>query len=77
MVFTPDPEIIKEHLRWLSGFNNQHKRKWKLLLEIDPEAADLPIVTKRMDNIELNTVMSNSFGFGGTNATLIVKRYAE
>jgi 3-oxoacyl-[acyl-carrier-protein] synthase I len=44
--------------------------------ELDPEAADCPIVTSSRD-ATLNTVMSNSFGFGGTNATLILRRYAE
>lgn len=43
--------------------------------EIDPEMADIPIVRKRVDNAKLNCVMSNSFGFGGTNATLIFKRF--
>ena len=42
--------------------------------ELDPEFADVPIVRKRQDNAELNCVMSNSFGFGGTNATLVMKR---
>ncbi len=42
--------------------------------ELDPEFADVPIVRQRQDNVELNYVMSNSFGFGGTNATLILKR---
>src|SRR5882672_9666662 len=37
--------------------------------ELDPEFADVPIVRKRQDNANLNCVMSNSFGFGGTNAT--------
>ncbi|MDE1150994.1 MAG: beta-ketoacyl-ACP synthase I [Micavibrio sp.] len=37
---------------------------------IDPEAAGTPLVTQRMDNVKLNHVISNSFGFGGTNATL-------
>ncbi len=43
--------------------------------EIDPEIADAPIVRKRIDNAKLNAVMSNSFGFGGTNATLVFERY--
>ena len=43
--------------------------------EIDPEVADAPIVRKRIDNAKLNSVMSNSFGFGGTNATLVFERY--
>ncbi|MBK9079981.1 MAG: beta-ketoacyl-ACP synthase I [Hyphomicrobium sp.] len=43
--------------------------------EIDPAFADMPIVRKRIDNADLNCVMSNSFGFGGTNATLVFRRH--
>jgi 3-oxoacyl-[acyl-carrier-protein] synthase I len=43
--------------------------------EIDPAFADMPILRKRVDNAKVDTVMSNSFGFGGTNATLIMQRY--
>ncbi len=39
--------------------------------ELDPLAKDFPIVTKRIDNIEVKTAISNSFGFGGTNACLV------
>lgn len=42
--------------------------------EIDPEFADMPIVRKRIDNAKIGAVLSNSFGFGGTNATIIMKR---
>ncbi len=41
----------------------------------DPASIGVPIVTKRRDNAGLRQVMSNSFGFGGTNATLVMKRY--
>ena len=42
--------------------------------EIDDEAKNFPIITKVEKNITLNSVMSNSFGFGGTNATLIFEK---
>jgi 3-oxoacyl-[acyl-carrier-protein] synthase-1 len=41
--------------------------------EIDPVFADLPIVRKRIDGAKLGAVLSNSFGFGGTNATIAFK----
>ena len=43
--------------------------------EIDPAGADFPIVRERIDNAGVNIMMSNSFGFGGTNATLVFKRW--
>jgi 3-oxoacyl-[acyl-carrier-protein] synthase-1 len=42
--------------------------------ELDPAFAGVPIVRKRQNDVALNCVMSNSFGFGGTNATLIFRR---
>ncbi|MFK5951112.1 MAG: beta-ketoacyl-ACP synthase I [Methylococcales bacterium] len=44
--------------------------------QLDPGAEGIPIVRERQDNVTLNTIMSNSFGFGGTNATLIFQRYS-
>ncbi|MDO6469686.1 beta-ketoacyl-ACP synthase I [Neptunomonas phycophila] len=45
--------------------------------ELDPEAAGASVVTERMDNVKLNRVMSNSFGFGGTNSTLVFQRFDD
>ncbi len=41
---------------------------------LDPDFADMPIIRERRDNAGLNCVMSNSFGFGGTNGTLVMKK---
>lgn len=42
--------------------------------ELDPAAEGVPVVRQRIDNAGLKTVMSNSFGFGGTNATLVFQK---
>ena len=44
------------------------------ITEMDDEAKEFPIVTRVEKNVTLNSVMSNSFGFGGTNATLIFEK---
>ena len=44
---------------------------------LDPEAEGMPILRERLDDVQLNCVMSNSFGFGGTNATLVFRRLEE
>jgi 3-oxoacyl-[acyl-carrier-protein] synthase I len=41
---------------------------------LDPDFADMPIVRERRDNLTLGCVLSNSFGFGGTNASVVFKR---
>ncbi len=40
---------------------------------LDPAFADMPIVRERRDNVKLGAVLSNSFGFGGTNASIVLK----
>ena len=42
--------------------------------ELEPAADDMPIVLERMDDAQINCALSNSFGFGGTNASLVFKR---
>ena len=42
---------------------------------LDPGAEGVPIVRQRIDNAEIRTAMSNSFGFGGTNASLVFQRH--
>ena len=45
--------------------------------DMDGVAKKYPIVTKVEKNINLNSVMSNSFGFGGTNATLVFEKVKQ
>jgi 3-oxoacyl-[acyl-carrier-protein] synthase-1 len=45
--------------------------------QLDPLAEGMPIARRRKDNAKLNTVMSNSFGFGGTNACLVFQRFSQ
>ena len=45
--------------------------------DMDEEAKKYPIVTKVEKDVSLNSVMSNSFGFGGTNATLIFEKVKQ
>lgn len=66
---------VQELIMALLMMNNNFICESANIEEIDPEFKDLPIVRKRMDGVTLNSVMSNSFGFGGTNATLVFSRF--
>ena len=44
------------------------------VVDLDPELDGMPLVTERLDNTGIKTAMSNSFGFGGTNATLVMQK---
>ncbi len=66
---------VQEAIYSLLMMNNGFVCKSANIEELDPAFSDMPIVRERLDNVELNCVMSNSFGFGGTNATLVFKRH--
>ena len=66
---------VQEAIYSLLMMNNGFICESANIEELDPEFADMPIVRARRDDLTLNCVLSNSFGFGGTNATLVFQRY--
>jgi 3-oxoacyl-[acyl-carrier-protein] synthase-1 len=65
---------VQEAIFSILMLNNRFICQSAHIEELDPAFADVPIVRERKDDVALNCVMSNSFGFGGTNATLVFKR---
>jgi 3-oxoacyl-[acyl-carrier-protein] synthase-1 len=66
---------VQEAIFSLLMMNNGFVAESANIEELDPAFADVPIARQRIDNARLNCVMSNSFGFGGTNATLVFRRH--
>ena len=66
---------VQEAIYSLLMMNNGFICESAHIEELDPAVADMPIVRSRIDNAKIDTVLSNSFGFGGTNATLVLKRF--
>jgi len=66
---------VQEAIYSLLMMNNGFICESAHIEEIDPAFADMNIVRRRIDNAKIDTVLSNSFGFGGTNATLVFSRY--
>ncbi|KAB0268461.1 beta-ketoacyl-ACP synthase I [Microvirga brassicacearum] len=68
---------VQEAIYSLLMMNNDFICESAHIEELDPALADMNIVRKRIDDVKLDTVLSNSFGFGGTNATLVFSRYKD
>ncbi len=64
---------VQEAIYSLLMMQNKFICKSANIEELDPDFADMPILRERRDNVNLRAVLSNSFGFGGTNATLVFK----
>src|SRR5467141_3562677 len=65
---------VQEAIYSLLMMNNGFICKSANIENLDPEFADMPIVRERRDNAAVGCVLSNSFGFGGTNASIVLKR---
>jgi 3-oxoacyl-[acyl-carrier-protein] synthase I len=65
---------VQEAIYSLLMMNNGFICESANIENLDPEFVDMPIVRERRDNVAVGCVLSNSFGFGGTNASIVLKR---
>jgi 3-oxoacyl-[acyl-carrier-protein] synthase-1 len=65
---------VQEAIYSLLMMNNGFICESAHIENLDPDFADMPIVRERRDDVALGCVLSNSFGFGGTNASVVFKR---
>ncbi len=66
---------VQEAIHCLLMLENDFMAGSANIFDLDPKAEGFPILRETRDNASLNTVMSNNFGFGGTNASLVFRRY--
>ena len=68
---------VQEAIYCLLMMENNFIQASANISDLDEEVADMPIVTQRQDDVELNTVLTNNFGFGGTNACLVLQKLKD
>ncbi|MFB3063414.1 MAG: beta-ketoacyl-ACP synthase I [Gammaproteobacteria bacterium] len=66
---------VQEAIHCLLMLENDFMAGSANIFDLDPKAEGFPILRETRDNASLDTVMSNNFGFGGTNASLVFQRY--
>jgi 3-oxoacyl-[acyl-carrier-protein] synthase-1 len=66
---------VQESIHCLLMLENNFMAGSANIFELDPQAEGFPILLESKENADLNTVMTNNFGFGGTNACLVFQRY--
>ena len=67
---------VQEAIHCLLMLENDFMAASANITELDPNADGLPVLLKSQENAGLNTVMSNNFGFGGTNACIVFQRFS-
>lgn len=66
---------VQESIYSILMMNNRFLGESAHIEQLDPEFEGMPVLRERLDDVDVDTVLSNSFGFGGTNATLVFQRY--
>ena len=67
---------VQEAIHCLLMLENSFMAGSANISELDPKAEGMPVLIESKDDVNLNTIMSNNFGFGGTNASVIFQRYS-
>ncbi|MFC1796789.1 beta-ketoacyl-ACP synthase I [Pseudomonadota bacterium] len=68
---------VQEAIHCLLMLENDFMAASANVTELDPKADGLPVLLKSQENAGLNTIMSNNFGFGGTNACIVFQRFTS
>ena len=66
---------VQEAIHCLLMLENNFMAGSANIVELDPQADGMPVLFESKDSASLNTIMSNNFGFGGTNASVVFQRY--